>query len=278
MAPDNTIPASMPGTSASKSKSKRSFLGSLAREIRDVIYDLLMSEEEEVDGGAFFKMCLTVPHVRLVSKQVRSEYDERCPVDNQLQVFRRHVDNRRIYGGVGRVPPRAIRTTHLRIHFIWCKDCEEEPARAQLCQSQNRFAAIDAMAAMWAHYIAQILCYRHDLPHLKEHEVIISCSSLACALALQTLDAAKYLLDQPEFMPPRVSLLRPICDKEDRRESMSSNVEESAVERPRTDAFFEGRETMATWSCKGGWQADEEVVEKCRKEEAEWLSSRLQEG
>jgi hypothetical protein len=131
---------------------------------------------------------------------------------------------------------------------------------------------------MWVHYVAQILCYRHDLPHLKEHEVIISCSSLACALALQTLDAAKYLLDQPEFMPPRVSLLRPICDKEDRQESMSSNVEESAVKRPRTDAFFEGRETMATWSCERGWQADEEVVKKCREEEAEWLSSRLQKG
>jgi hypothetical protein len=35
---------------------------------------------------------------------------------------------------------------------------------------------------------------------------------------------------------------------------------------------------MATWSWSGGWEVDEEVTEKCRQEEAKWLSSRRPKG
>jgi hypothetical protein len=209
----------------------------------------------------------TVPHVRLISKKFQMEYDERCPVDNQLQIFT-CLDPPRP-AGLRLVPQRADCTTHLRFYFAWCG---VGPDPSQLLQ--RPYNAV----GLWHYYGGQIEAYANALPHLEKHEVIISCGSLACVLALQAPGAVDSALDGLMFNYPRVSLLRPVYDSEVKQESTSEKVEERHIERPRLDALFEGRETMATWSWSGGWENDEEVTEKCRQEEAKWLSSRRPKG
>jgi hypothetical protein len=267
MASDNTIPASMPGASASGSENKHGFMSSFPRKIRDEIYDLIISEEEELYRGAFFKMRSTVPHVRLISKKFQMEYDECCPVDNQLQIFK-GLDQP-CYASSRLVPPRADCTTHLRFYFVWCGGGSD---------SNQVLPNVYNFVDLWHYYGGQIEAYANALPHLEKHELIISCGSLACVLALQAPGAVDSALHGLMFNHPRVSLLRPVYDSEVKQKSTSESVEERVVEGPRLDALFEGRETMATWSWSGGWEVDEEVTEKCRQEEAKWLSSRRPKG
>jgi hypothetical protein len=75
-----------------------------------------------------------------------------------------------------------------------------------------------------------------------------------------------------------MSLLRPVYDSETGKKRLRESVEGWGTGNPHSGPFFEDRETMATWSYKEGWKVDEEVIEKCRQEEARWLSSRPQEG
>jgi hypothetical protein len=209
----------------------------------------------------------TVPHVRLVSKRFQTEYDERCPVDNQLQIF--ELLDQPCYACLIPVPPRADCTTHLRFYFEWRGGA---PDPNQLVQRVHNVMNV------WHYHGGQVEAYANVLPHLEKHEVIISCGSLACVLALQAPGAVDSAVDGLEFKYPRVSLLRPVYDSMVKQQRTNKDVKEWTVDRSRSCAFFEGRETVATWSWLGGWEVDEEVTERCRKEEAEWLSSRRAKG
>ena len=70
----------------------------------------------------------------------------------------------------------------------------------------------------------------------------------------------------------------PVYDSRTSKKSLRESDDNWGADYPHPGPFFEDRETMATWSYKEGWKADEEVIEKCRQEEARWLSSRPQEG
>jgi hypothetical protein len=212
-------------------------MSSFPRKIRDEIYDLIISEKEEFYWGAFFKMRSTVPHVRLVSKKFQMEYDEHCPVENQLQIFTCHCLDYPCSAGLRLVPPRADCTTHFRFYFAWCED---GPDPNQLVQK------VYDVVGLWHYYGGQIEAYASALHHLEKHEVIISCGSLTCALAMQALGAVDSALVGSKFIYPRVSLLRPVYDSEVKQKHTSESVEERVVEGPRLDALFEGRETMAT--------------------------------
>ena len=275
MASDNTISASMPRASASKPETKHSFYGSFPRELRDKIYDLIISEKEQTFNGACFKMRSTVPKVRLLCKQFKKEYDERCPKLNHLEIFNCYIDSPSTYSYLLQpdpVPPLAIRATSLRYHWIWCDDEPDfEPDFEDPCGQG------ESVPTLWRQYGRQINKYVKPLPDLAKFDLIISCSTLTCVLAITALDGAcghdGYIRGNP-----RMSLLRPVYDSETGKKRLRESVEGWGTGNPHSGPFFEDRETMATWSYKEGWKVDEEVIEKCRQEEARWLSSRPQEG
>jgi hypothetical protein len=49
----------------------------LPAELRDMIYDHLWQDVEEDTDHLRFNICTTIPKLRLVSRQFKSEYDER---------------------------------------------------------------------------------------------------------------------------------------------------------------------------------------------------------
>jgi hypothetical protein len=75
-----------------------------------------------------------------------------------------------------------------------------------------------------------------------------------------------------------VSLLRPVYDSETSKKRSRESVEDWGTGNPHSVPFFEDRETVATWSYKEGWKVDEDVIEDCRQQETEWLSSRPKKG
>ena len=274
MVSDNTILASssMPSTppaSASSPGNMHSFFASFPRELRDEIYDQIIREEEEVFKGACFKMRSTVPHVHLVSKRFKQEYDERCPISSELQIFVCYIERPQTFCNPDPVPPLAMRATSLRFHWIWC---EEEPDSDKQCDKG------ESVVTLWRHYGRQIDAYVKALPHLKDFNLVISCGSLTCALAIAASSGASGFWGWIDG-DPKVTLLRPVYDSEASEKSVCERYDEaSRTDNPHSGPFFEDRETMATWSYEEGWKIDEEVVEKCRQEEAQWLSSRPPKG
>jgi hypothetical protein len=87
MASDNT--PSMSNTPTDESDTAHGFFTVLAREIRDQIYDLISQDEEELIQGHrlsvfLLKVRTTVPKVRLLCHQAKTEYDARPLVDDHL--------------------------------------------------------------------------------------------------------------------------------------------------------------------------------------------------
>jgi hypothetical protein len=119
--------------------------------------------------------------------------------------------------------------------------------------------------------------YVKCLPYLAKFDLIISCSSLTCALAITASDRAFGCWGQIRG-DPRVSLLRPVYGSKTSKQILRDSVEGWSADSPHSGPFFEDRETMATWSISEGWKVDEEVIEACRQEEAKWLSSRPEKG
>jgi hypothetical protein len=258
MASDNTISASMPRANASTSEDKHAFFSSWPRELRDQIYDLLIIEKEEAFMDTWYKMRSRVLKARLLSNRFKEEYDERCPINKHLQIFEHYctIDAPSLKLE-GPVPPQATRATSLQYYLLWCDD---EPGSDAI--PGNGVSVV----MHWRHYEHQIGWHIKAFPRLKQFEIVISCGSLTCAQAI-TARRVTYGAWGSTPAHPRVSLLRPVYDSE--------LVQESE---PYPSAFFEGRETMATWSRRDGWKVDEEVTEKCRQEEAKWLSSKLPKG
>jgi hypothetical protein len=163
MASDNTISAAMPHASASKLGEKYCFFTSFPREIRDQIYGLIICEKEDIFKRALFKIRSTVPKVRLLSRQFKKEYDERCPKLNHLEIFNCYIDGLLTYHGSDPAPPLAIRDTSLRYHRIWCDhepdyDVYDHEPDEDLCGQG------ESVPTLWRHYgSASILC--QNLPN-----------------------------------------------------------------------------------------------------------------
>jgi hypothetical protein len=69
------------GTVACISRDARSYFKRFPRELRDCIYDLLYQEIEESIAGHELHTRAIIPRLRLVSRQFKSEYDERIASD-----------------------------------------------------------------------------------------------------------------------------------------------------------------------------------------------------
>jgi hypothetical protein len=258
MASDNTISAAMPRAGASMPEDKHGFFQSWPRELRDKIYDLIIIENEEAFMDTWYRMRSRVLNVRLLSSQFRNEYDERCPINKHLQIFEYYcVLGAPLMGlNEGPVPRQADRAKSLQYHLLWCVD---EP-------TSEGYLHVVSVETLWSFYRSQIGWHIKVFPHLEQFDIVISCGSLDCALAIAA-SSTTYETWESSLPRPRLSLLRPVYDSEFVHES-----------EPYPSAFFEDRETMATWSYEEGWKVDEEVTEKCRREEAEWLSSKSLKG
>ena len=201
MASDNTISAPTPRASVFEPGTKHSFYGSFPRELRDKIYDQIISEKEEVFKSACCKMRSTVPKVRLLCKQFKQEYDERCPKLNHLQIFSCYIRCPKTYWSPDPtpIPPLGIQATSLQYHTIWC---EHKLGSGEPCKKDIR------TDMLWKNIGRQLGEYIEDFPHLAEFNLIISCSSLTCARAVVASDGASrswgWISGQP-----RVSLLMP---------------------------------------------------------------------
>jgi hypothetical protein len=80
MAPD-------PSPDIAEESDKPTGFFSLPRELRDTIYDMAREEGTRVVDGVMFTYCAAVPKLRLVSRQLKSEYDQRPAVDTSVHVF-----------------------------------------------------------------------------------------------------------------------------------------------------------------------------------------------
>lgn len=78
-------PATDPGGTATISRDGKSFFEILPRELRDRIYEYTF--EQEVDTQDFvYQFAAPLPHLRLVSRQFKAEYDEQSPTNTTLVV------------------------------------------------------------------------------------------------------------------------------------------------------------------------------------------------
>jgi hypothetical protein len=231
-----------------------------------MIYDLLIVEKDEAFMSHRYRMRSRVLNMRLLCKQSKKEYDERCPVNKHLQIFDRFcLTGSPVMGSHPRPvppqPPQATRATSLQYNLLWCDD---EPGSYAMPGNGH----VGSLENLWIFYRLQIGWHIKAFPHLEQLDIFISCGSLKCALEIAA-SSETYGTWGSTLAHPRLSLLRPVYDSE--------LVLKSALE-PYPSTIFEDRETMATWSDEEGWKINEEVTEKCRQEEAEWRSSRPLEG
>ena len=62
----------------------------LPRELRDMIYEHLWQDIEESTDTVQFKICTTIPELRLVNRQFKIEYDERIAANDDKKHCHRH--------------------------------------------------------------------------------------------------------------------------------------------------------------------------------------------
>jgi hypothetical protein len=60
---------------------------SLPRELRDIIYDMAREEYSRAVNGVWFRYRAAIPTLRLVSRQLKLEYDQRPAVNTSVHVF-----------------------------------------------------------------------------------------------------------------------------------------------------------------------------------------------
>jgi hypothetical protein len=276
MASDNT--PSMLNTPTDESDIARGFFTVLPREIRDQIYDLISQDEEELIQGHrlsvfLLKIRTTVPKVRLICHQAKTEYDARPLVDNHLQLSECYAAvDRDLRQSLSKLIPLSASQTKT-LHFdLVC--CNEAPDRSLRCLEPSKFATTGKiLRRRYAGFIKNVTA---DLPLLEKVSINLSCGNMRCAMALQ-------MTDEPWTNIPKLShVTLPRCTYD---HTLSRNHDERSIEYELGDVdasksaeFFEERDTMATWTPATGWEADAEVVEDCLEEEAEWLSSRLEKG
>lgn len=182
---DSGVATSQPVSNleATTSRRARSFFDTFPRELRDCVYDLLYQDVEVVDGLEYHARSCIV-ELRLVSRQFKSEYDERMPVicyNHQLGV------NDTLDCELGepiRVPRTryAAHTTSLTINLLACDEHCWYHDGSEECHSYS----------MIQHHAAWIEKLLQNLPHLQSIRVTVKAKSCV----RDTLNAAQFLTDR----------------------------------------------------------------------------------
>ena len=104
----------------------KSYFATFPRELRDLIYDQLYQEIDEVINGLDYHTCAIIPRLRSISRQFRAEYDERIATDDFKQALTVTDTGSRLYERCSKIPcPRiSTHTTCLTINLVedptWC--------------------------------------------------------------------------------------------------------------------------------------------------------------
>jgi hypothetical protein len=275
MASDNTL--MVPNASAEKSCTAHSFYGSLPREIRDEVYDLISQDKEELfegydDRTFLVRIRTTLPKVRLLNHQAKFEYDARPLADNHLRVSECYPPDRDYRQRLPRaVPSLASRTTALHFDLVCCKDTPDRALdHGYRCLEPSNFSTTGQMLHFdYVEYIEEVIA---DLPLLEQVSINVSCSNMHCAMALQPTDL-------PWTNITKLSHIRLLKNHYDH--TLSRDVDERFgeyqlrdINLSKTPEFFEQRETMAKWTPATGWEADAKVTEECSKEESNFMTGR----
>jgi hypothetical protein len=84
------------GQPASVSNGSKSFFDILPRELRDDIYDHTFDHEATLPEIYHMRFQAPLPHLRLVSRQFKHEYDERSPKDTTLFVTDQRLPSKKL--------------------------------------------------------------------------------------------------------------------------------------------------------------------------------------
>jgi hypothetical protein len=276
MASENTL--LMPNAPTDGSDTTRGFLNVFPREIRDLIYDLISQDKEELIHGHRHSVFLlrvrtTVPKVRLLCHQAKTEYDTRPLVDNHLQLSEFYAE---VHPTLRHSLPQDIlslasQTKTLQFDLVCCNETSDRvrPRRGR-CLESTKFATTgQILHRRYAGYIKHVTA---DLPLLEKFSINLSCSNMCCAMALQSTDEPWADI----LKLSHVTLLRNTYDhtlgrdRDERYEEYTNGD----LDPSKSAEFFEERDTMATWTPATGWEADAEVVEDCLEEESDFMIDR----
>jgi hypothetical protein len=271
--PDNTVAKSIPQTSVSDSEitvTETSACKNISdpdntcaffripRELRDQIYDLIFQEIEQVDDGHHYRIRTTLPSKRLISHQFMIEYDERPIINNFFEISKCDLAECgcpcAAYDRISHPFPWSLlsRTTDMHINTVVHHSDE--------CVCVNPAWGLAAILREWHRPWP-------EMPLLKKTTFSISCSELECVMALPVSRGV-----WPELPGlSQITLLKPMYERVYGQVAWDwvQEYREADMLPPHSAAFYEGREAISTWTPAQGWQADAEVIERCRKEEAE---------
>ena len=272
MASDNTITYLILRANQPKFDSAHSFFVSFAREIRDMIYDLIFQEKEspvqymnpDCAASYYSKTRTTLPEVRLVCSRFKTEYDERdkhhlpknhfriCQVSAPGTPFYFHRDQ-------PDVPTLAVRTTVLYLDLKCCQDW------------QNPKACLVPGADRWTrgiggpNWIAWGRCFDYpitDLPLLEKAYIYVSCGAKKHHCAVD-------LLPTGDPSPPSAPTLAQISLYHDVYIQAPTSGEFLSP----SDGFLVRRQEKATWTHVNGWNNDKRLL-RVRRIEASSLQKR----
>lgn len=188
--------------------SSHGFFTSFPRELRDAVYDLLYQVVKK-DGkdvhGLQFRIRTTLPHLRLLCRQFKVEYDEQPTTNNHLTV----TDTWAFQFNIAKAPCPSIasRTTKLELSLLACSvqigEDHEEWCETHNCIVEHR---------KW------VRRFTAELPHLQTVHIRLRVGDgYCCDSALENLDS---LLALPRLAELKVERETP---------SSSDNRDQSAL-------------------------------------------------
>jgi hypothetical protein len=260
MASDNTTTKLIPRSSISEPDNAHSWFGSIPRELRDQIYDLIFQEKEHPKifrstnlEPYYLKTRTTLPEVRLVSKKLKQEYDERDKHHLAKKTLRIcQVQEGTPYHFCGEfhlsVPTLAVRTTILHLDV---KCCQETQADQKRCLLPAKGMTLVVGGIVVGGHARRITYDIADLPLLEKAYVHVSCNAMKRALDAQPTS------DSPAMTP----ILAQISTFQGSYvQAPSPNDTVRAVEdKPpgsspsQSGRFLVRRQTKAIWTPVNGW-------------------------
>lgn len=202
------------------------FFRKLPRELRDSVYDLLVQEVDVTDGGLHFHTRTIVPNLRLISRQFKLEYDERCARDRDN--YKLAVTDKMTYGRCG-----------CELRHLYGLDNPQFPAIARhtadltailsVCNGRHIHAICSAGCRLANHrrWIDSLSQY---LPHLREIHVQLDVSSISC-LAAALAYSVQYLASLPKVIELKIIALEPTACSENASAPLAIWTEQHGLQR-----------------------------------------------
>jgi hypothetical protein len=289
MASDNTNTDLVLRTIQPESDITHSFFGSLAREIRDMIYDLIFQERRHPIS---FKDCkdplenfysetrTILPEVRLVSRRFKLEYDERDAYHLPKNSFRLCQDSSldgppgpisNCYGSELLIPTLAARTTVLHLDLECCRQCCRPKDGPERCLMPSNGGLQGIGGSEWDNHARHFYYDIAALPLLEKAYIHVSCRAAQGAVDSRPVgDLPPPLAKMP--MLAQISTFRTVFVQAAPSQDdgiRSGERELWGASSPRSGGFEVRRQTEAIWTHVNG-RDNGEKLERVRKFEMEF--------